>query len=40
MLNDGALEVVVGLVGLNLFTFSVLHMLLLFGLMTANDDKN
>jgi hypothetical protein len=25
MLNDGALEVVVGLVGLNMFTFSVLH---------------
>lgn len=29
MLNDGALEVDVGLVGLNLFTFSVLHMLML-----------
>jgi hypothetical protein len=29
MLNDGALEVAVGLVGLNLFTFSVLHMLML-----------
>jgi hypothetical protein len=29
MLNDGALEVDVGLVGLNLFIFSVLHMLLL-----------
>jgi hypothetical protein len=29
LLNDGALEVVVGLVSLNLFSFSVLHMLLL-----------
>ena len=34
LLNDGALEVVVGLVGLKLFSFSVLHMLLL------NDGKN
>jgi hypothetical protein len=34
LLNDGALEVAVGLVGLKLFSFSVLHMLLL------NDGKN
>jgi hypothetical protein len=34
LFNDGALEVVVGLVGLNPFSFSILHMLLL------NDGKN
>jgi hypothetical protein len=34
MLNDGALEVAVGLIGLKLFSFSALHMLLL------NDGKS